>query len=88
MAFPQNNIIIHRATVAKYMNELVMQYSNDENIIAFNGCPSQSMPPIGLLILGHWFCLKINITIIQVYLIIKIYQFMILHNSQKTNCNS
>lgn len=35
-----------------------MQYSNDENIIVFSGCPSQSIPPIGLLILGHWFCLK------------------------------
>lgn len=58
MAFPQNNIINHSANVAKYINELVMQYSNDENIIVFNGCPSQSMPPIGLLMFGHWVCLE------------------------------
>lgn len=58
MAFPQNNIIIHSATLAKYINELVMQYSNDENTIVFNGCPSQSIPPIGLLMLGHWLCLE------------------------------
>lgn len=57
IALPQNNIINHNANVAKYINELVMQYNNDENIIVFNGCPSQSMPPIGLLITGHWFCL-------------------------------
>jgi len=37
MAFPQNNIIIHSATVAKYINELVIQYNNDENTIVFNG---------------------------------------------------
>lgn len=57
MAFPQNNIMNHNAKVAKYKNELVMQYSNDEKIIVFSGCPSQSMPPIGLLMLGHWYCL-------------------------------
>lgn len=58
MAFPQNNIINHSAKVPKYINELVMQYNNDENITVFRGCPSQSMPPIGLLILGHWLCLQ------------------------------
>jgi len=65
MVFPQNNIIIHSATVAKYMNELVMQYSNDENIIVFNGCPSQSIPPIGLLMLGHWFCITVKKQIVM-----------------------
>jgi len=53
MAFPQNNIISHSAIVAKYINELVMQYSSEENTIVFNGCPSQSIPPIGLFMVGH-----------------------------------
>lgn len=45
-----------------------MQYSNDENTIVFNGCPSQSIPPIGLLTLGHWLCLEKYTTITQEYL--------------------
>lgn len=53
IALPQNNIINHSPNVAKYINELVMQYSNEENIIIFNGYPNQSMPPIGLLRWGH-----------------------------------
>lgn len=58
MAFPQNIIMSHNVRVAKYINELVMLYSNDENIIVFKGCPSQSTPLIDLLMFGHWLCLK------------------------------
>jgi hypothetical protein len=66
IALPQNNIIDHNTKVAKHMNELVMQYNSDENTNVFNGCPSQSIPPIGLFIIDHWYCLQQDQIIAQV----------------------